>query len=215
MRLNGKVAIVTGAAKRVGRTIALTLASRGAHLMVHYLSSAREAQRVVEQARRMGVRAYPIQADLSQTKESDRIVRETLQHFQRLDILVNSASVYEETRFGKIREQEWDKHLDANLKGTFFLSQSAGRVMVRRKSGKIVNIGDSDTLKPYKHYLPYLVSKSGLDGLTRALAKELAPHVQVNGVSPGPVLLQKSWGPEIKRAILKVTPLKKIGSPQD
>lgn len=215
MRLKNRVAIVTGSAKRVGKAIALSLAKRGANLIIHYKNSKKEAEKTVLEIKKIGRKACAIEADLDSSQDCSRMVKEALAVFGRIDILVNSASIYEETRFGAIREELWDKHLNTNLKGPFFLSQAAAKGMLKNKSGKIVNIIDSDIHKPYKHYLPYLVSKSGMAGLTYCLAKELAPYIQVNGVSPGPVLLQKDWGPKIKAAILKVTPLKKIGSPQD
>ncbi len=150
-------------------------------------------------------------AELSNVGQVQSMIFEALKIFGRIDILVNCASVYEETPFGRITEIEWDRHLDANLKAPFFLSQAAGK----QGGGKIINIIDSDIQRPYKNYLPYLVSKSGLAGLTICLAKELAPTVQVNGIAPGPVLLQKVWGPKIKKAIIAQTPLNRIGSPQD
>lgn len=215
MDIKGKVAIVTGSAKRVGRAIALALASHGAHLIIHYRTSAQEAQDTVKQVRRYGVRSYAVKADISSALESRGIVLKTLEYFKRVDILVNSASLYEKSPFYKISEEDWDRHLNTNLKGVFFVSQEAAKIMVKQKSGKIVNIIDSDTNRPYKDYLPYLVSKSGLVGLTYCLAKELVPHVQVNGVSPGPVMMQKGWGEKIRRAIIRATPLKKIGDPKD
>ncbi|OGR56747.1 MAG: hypothetical protein A3I11_03565 [Elusimicrobia bacterium RIFCSPLOWO2_02_FULL_39_32] len=215
MQLKNRVALVTGSAKRVGKTIALALAKRGANLIIHYKNSKKEAEKTVLEIKKIGRKACALKADLASSQDCLQMVKEALAIFGRIDILVNSASVYEEARFGEIREELWDQHLNTNLKAPFFLSQAVSKGMLKNKSGKIINIIDSDIHKPYKHYLPYLVSKSGMAGLTYCLAKELAPYVQVNGISPGPVLLQKDWGPKIKAAILKVTPLKKIGSPED
>ena len=215
MNLKGRVAIVTGSAKRVGQAIALALAKNGANIAVHYFSSGKEAEKTANQIRRFGVKAHSIQGDLSQLEEAEKIVSQTLKIFGRVDILVNSASVYERTNFGNISGEDWDSHLNINLRAVFFLSQAAAKPMFKKKAGKIINIIDSDVHRPYKNYLPYLVSKSGLVGLTYCLAKELAPFIQVNGISPGPVMLQKSWGPKIKEAIVRTTPLKRIGSPED
>ena len=215
MKIAGKVAIVTGAAKRVGSSIALALAREGADVVVHYRRSKKEALKTVGAISALGVRAFPVKADLSVVAQSLKLAQEAYREFGRIDILVNCASVYEKTPLGKISEKEWDRHLDTNLKGAFFLSQAVSRFMLKQKSGKIVNIIDSDVARPYPHYLPYLVSKAGLAGLTQILAKELAPHIQVNGISPGPVLMQPHWGKEVLRAIIKATPLKKIGSPED
>lgn len=215
MKLKGKVAIVTGSAKRVGRAIALVLAQKGVHLVIHYRTSLKEANSVVTEARKYGVKASALKADLSNVPDVKNLVKETLKIFGRLDILVNSASLYEKHLLENVSESHWDSHLDTNLKGPFFLAQAVAPAMKKKKAGKIINIIDSDVAKPYKHYLPYLVSKAGMVGLTHSLAIELAPEIQVNGVSPGPVLLQKEWGPKIIKAILKVTPLKRIGSPTD
>ncbi len=215
MKLKGKVAIVTGSAKRVGKEIALTLGRRGVNVVIHYHTSFKEAQDVVKKIERMGVQAIAIQGDLTQTSNIKKIVLKTIEKFKKIDILINSASLYEEGNILALSEMDWDKHLNTNLKAPFFLAQEAAKAMLKQKAGKIVNIIDSDVSKPYKNYLPYLVSKAGLVGLTHTLAIELAPHIQVNGISPGPVLLQQHWGPKMIRAILKVTPLKKIGSPID
>lgn len=215
MKLKGKVALVTGSAKRVGRAIALSLARKGVHVAIHYRTSPKEANSVVSEARKYGVKARAIKADLSNVSEVENLVSETLKVFGRLDILVNSASLYGKHLLEQVSESHWDAHLDTNLKGPFFLAQAAAQAMKKQKAGKIVNIIDSDVAKPYKHYLPYLVSKAGMVGLTHCLAIELAPEIQVNGISPGPVLMQKDWGPKTIQAILKVTPLKRIGSPTD
>lgn len=132
-----------------------------------------------------------------------------------IDILVNAASQFNETPFGDITEDDWDIHLNVNLKGIFFLSQYIAKAMLCQKKGKIVNIIDAHVSHPYLNYLPYLVSKSGLIGLTHCLAKELAPYIQVNGISPGPVLVQPTWSPEMIRGIVDSVPLQRIGSPED
>ena len=215
MEIKGKVALVTGSAKRVGKSIALALARKGAHVLVHYRTSKQEALSTVDQIRQMGVQSWAVRADLSSVKQIHQLVNQAHRHFTGIDICVHSASVFESTPFGKISELQWDSHADPNLKGIFFLSQEVAKDMRRKKSGKIITIIDSDVHQPYADYLPYLVSKAGLVGLTVCLAKELAPNIQVNGVAPGPVLLQDHWGPAVVREILKQTPLKRIGSPED
>jgi pteridine reductase len=215
MNIRNKVAIVTGSAKRVGKAIALTLAKRGANVVVHYHSSVKDAQKTVDEISRYGVKAFAIKADLSSIKGTKRIVDETLKHFGRIDILVNSASIYEKTPLNSITEQNWDRHLNTNLKNVFFLSRECAKVMQKQKSGKIINIIDSDIIHPRNQYLPYTVSKSGLVGLTYCLAKELAPDIQVNGIAPGPILFRKNMPLKMKQNIILATPLKRIGSPID
>ena len=215
MNISGKVAVVTGSAKRVGKSILLALAKRGAHVVINYRTSREEAEKTRLEAQACGVEAFIIQADISTVKGAHKLISGTLKIFKNVDILVNSASIYDKTPFGKISEGDWDSHMNTNLKAAFFLSQEAGIHMRRQKRGKIVNIIDSDVRQPYNDYLPYFVSKSGMVGLTYCLAKELAPHIQVNAISPGPVFLQPQWGASVRRAILKQTPLQRIGSPED
>lgn len=215
MEIKGKVAIVSGGARRVGRAIVLALARKGARVAVHFHSSKQDSQRTVNEARLCGAEAIAVRADLSRHAENLRLVRETVRRFSQVDILVNCASLYKPTPFGRIREKDWDNHMNLNLKSAFVLSQEASQYMLRARRGKIVNIIDSDVHRPYIGYLPYLVSKSGMVGLTYCLAKELAPHIQVNAVSPGPVLLPEHWGEKARKAVIAETPLKRIGSPED
>lgn len=215
MNLKDSVAIVTGAAKRVGKSIALALAKKGAHIVLHYNRSETEALATAKLLEKEGVKVFCIKADLLRMEEIETFVSQALAKAGKIDILVNAASQFNETPFVNISEADWDMHLNVNLKGIFFLSQHVAKSMLQRKSGKIVNIIDAHISHPYLNYLPYLVSKSGLVGLTHCLARELAPHIQVNGVSPGPVLAQPTWGPEVIREIIDSVPLQRLGSPED
>jgi NAD(P)-dependent dehydrogenase (short-subunit alcohol dehydrogenase family) len=208
MRLSGKTALVTGAAKRVGREIALALARRGANIVVHYNTSAREARQLVSEIQRLGVDALAVRADQTDARQ----VRAAVQRAGKLDVLVASAAVYRRTPFKTLTEADWDFHLDANLKGPFLWALEAGK---RMRAGKIVLFADWAAYRPYKNYLPYVVSKAGIVCLTRALAKELAPGVQVNAIAPGPVLLPPGTSARQRRAILNATLIKRLGSPQD
>jgi NAD(P)-dependent dehydrogenase (short-subunit alcohol dehydrogenase family) len=215
MELKGRTALVTGSAKRVGREIALALAARGSNIAVHYRKSKKEAASVVRAIRAMGADAFAFQADLESTAAAGQLVRSTVKKFGSIDILVNSASAYFSTPFERVTEKDWDTHMDTNLKGVFFVSQEAGIRMRKQKRGKILNIIDAEIGRPYPGYLPYLVSKSGLHGLTLCLAKELAPHVQVNAVSPGAVLFPENWNREKRGRVIRSTPLQRAGSPKD
>lgn len=215
MEIKDSIAIVTGAAKRVGKSIAVSLAKKGAHIVLHYNHSEAEALTTAKELESEGVKVFCIRADLSQVKDIENFISTVLRSAGKIDILVNAASQFIETPFGKITESEWNTHLDVNLKGAFFLSQYAAKSMLQQKRGKIINIIDAHISRPYLNYLPYLVSKSGMVGLTHCLARELAPHIQVNAISPGPVLMQPSWGPEIVREIIDSVPLHRIGSPED
>ncbi len=215
MELKGKVALVTGASRRVGNTIAMALVERGAKLAVHYRSSAKEAEETVARITANGGVARAFRADLEQVAEIDAMVEAVLKEFGRVDVLVNSASVFFKKPIEELTEHDWDISLDTNLKAPFFLSRAAGLAMRRQGAGKIVSIGDWAGIRPYVNYLPYTVSKSGLIGLTRALAKALAPQVQVNCVAIGPVLPPEDYdAAEIKR-LTDGTLTKKMGSPRD
>jgi len=215
MELKNSTAIVTGAAKRVGKSIALALAKKGVNIVLHYNHSEKEAKETASLLEKEGVKVFPIQADLSHVKEIENFVSCALQRASKVDILVNSASQFNETPFGQISEADWNSHLDVNVKGVFFLSQAVAKSMLQQKSGKIVQLIDAHISRPYLNYLPYLVSKSALVGLTQCLAKELAPHIQVNAISPGPVLMQPSWSKDEVAHIINSVPLKRLGTPEE
>lgn len=213
--LKGQVALVTGAAKRVGRQIALTLARSGCDIAVHYNTSRAEALVTVEKALRLGVRAAAFKTNVAKSDQVKKTVQSVLKKFGKIDILVNNAAVFKRTPFPKVREQDWDLHLDVNLKGPFLFANEIAPHMLKRKKGKIVNLADWAGKRPYTNYLPYCVSKAGVICLTKILAKTLAPHIRVNAVAPGPVMLPPGMSAKEKKIIIKNTPLKKIGSPQD
>jgi len=215
MELEGKVAIVTGAAKRVGRAIAQELAHNGAVVAVHYRSSAAEALAVVESIAAQGGRANSFPADLGRVGEIEAMVRAIATEFGRIDVLVNCASVFERKPIDDVTEADWDVSLDTNLKAPFFLAKFAAPHMRSAGAGKIVNIGDWAGIRPYNNYLPYTVSKAGLIGLTRALAKALAPEVQVNCVAIGPVLPPDGYDQAEIGELVKGTLTGKIGTPAD
>jgi NAD(P)-dependent dehydrogenase (short-subunit alcohol dehydrogenase family) len=215
MNLQGKVALVTGASKRVGRAIALALAERGAALAIHYRSSRAGAEEAAARIIGQRGRAQIFSAELERVDEIERMVASVIEAFGRLDVLVNSASVFYRKPLEELTERDWDLNLDTNLKAPFFLSKFAGAVMRRQGAGKIINIGDWAGIRPYNNYLPYTVSKSALIGLTRALAKALAPEVQVNCVALGPVMPPDEYGPEEIERLRLATLTKTMGSPED
>lgn len=206
---------MTGAARRVGRVVALALARRGAHVVVHYHQSSEAAQRTVEEIKALGVRATALAADLSRVSEIESMVERAVQFLGRLDVLVNNASVFWRTPFGAITERDWDDHFDVNLKATFFCAQAAAQVMQKQGEGKIINISDWAGYRPYADYIPYCVSKAGVIALTQVLARTLAPTIQVNGVAPGPVLLPEDYDEREREKIIRETPLGRLGSPED
>lgn len=215
MELKGKVALVTGAGRRVGRTIAVDLAARGVGLAIHYRSSRAGAEEAVAQIVKDGGRAGAFAADLERVAEIEQMVAAVLAKFGRVDILVNCASVFYKKPIEELTERDWDVNLDTNLKAPFFLSKFAGAAMRRQGAGKIINIGDWAGIRPYNNYLPYTVSKSGLIGLTRALAKAFAPEVQVNCVALGPVMPPEDYDEAEVARLRSATLTKTLGSPED
>jgi pteridine reductase len=208
MNLTGKTALVTGAAQRIGREIALALARRGANIVVHYNTSATDARRVVAEIKKLGVDAIAVKAD----QTSARQVKAAVEKAGKIDVLVASAAVFKRTPFEKLTERDWDFHLDANLKGPFLFALETAK---RMRTGKMIFFADWAGIRPYRNYLPYVVSKAGIICLTKALAKELAPRVQVNAIAPGPVLLPDDMPARERRKVIAATLVKREGSPQD
>jgi len=215
MALRGRWALVTGAAKRVGRSIALALAERGANVVVHYNTSAAPAESTVRELRDLGVEAFALGAALERRDEIAALARTAEERTGGIDVLVNNASNYLRVSFDQLTEAVWDASLDVNLKAPFLLSWHLGRMMKARGGGRIVNLADWAGERPYNDYLPYCVAKAGVICLTKALAKALAPEVLVNAVAPGPVMPPDDLGPDERAAITRATPLKRFGKPDD
>lgn len=215
MELKDKVALVTGAGRRVGRAIAMTLAERGAALGFHYRESRAGAEAAATEVRQKGGRAEIFRADLTQIADIEKMVADVIRAYGRIDVVVNCASIFYRKPIEELTEQDWDLNLDTNLKAPFFLAKFAGAAMRKQGAGKIVNIGDWAGIRPYNNYLPYTVSKSGLIGLTRALAKALAPEVQVNCVALGPVLPPDDYDRDEVDRLRNATLTKTLGSPED
>lgn len=193
MEMAGKTALITGCAKRIGREIALTLARRGASILIHYHNSRKDALQLQKEIRSLGSEAWLVRAGFSGTQKSllpslKRFIQEIYDRVPRVDILVNNAAAFYPLPFEKISERDWDNYMEVNLKVPFFLAQQIGLRMFKQKSGKIINLVDNVGFRPRVRFIPYAVSKAGLISATLGLAKALAPYVQVNGVAPGPIL---------------------------
>jgi pteridine reductase len=216
-KLQDKTVLITGAARRVGAEIARALHAEGASLALHYRSAAAEAQALVAEfnAARPGS-ALAFQADLLETDHLARLVADVAEHFGRLDALVNNASSFFATPIGGIGEREWNDLLGTNLKAPLFLAQAAAPHLAVAR-GAIVNITDIHAERPLKNYALYCAAKAGLAGLTRALALELAPHVRVNAIAPGPILWPEdgSFDAAAQANVISRTLLKRGGDPAD
>ena len=205
--------MVTGAAKRLGRTVAMRLAEEGADVVIHYRSSQAEAQDAVKEIEKHGRRAVAIAADLSEVSEIKRLVDEAGKHFGRLDILVNSAANFLPASMISTTEQVWDVALDTNLRAPFFCAQAAAP-WLRRTQGVIINFADTGGLLGWTGYIPHSVSKAGVVMLTKVLAKALAPEVRVNGIAPGTITMEGD-APELEADFIKRAPLRRSGRPSD
>ena len=214
--LTCQVALVTGAGKRIGRVIALTLARAGADVVVNYNRSRAEALSAVREIESLGVRAVAIRADISRPAQVRDMFRAAHKKFGRLDILVNNAAVFFERKWADLTEKDWDRILGINLKGTFFCAQAAARIMKKQKrGGRIINISSLGGLEAWPSYAHYCSSKAGVIMLTRCLAKALAPTILVNSVAPGSILVEGEEQGEWSENVLKTTPLRKAGRPED
>lgn len=188
MDLNGKAALVTGGAHRLGRAFALGLARAGADVLVDYHTSESDAAETVADIRALGRRAAAVRADVSDGADVKRLVAACADEFGRLDVLVNSASLFESAPFESLSDDDWDRSLAVNLKGPFMLARDAAPLLRRDGGGLIVNIADLSAFQPWPRYAAHAVSKAGLVHLTRVLARALAPDIRANCIAPGTVL---------------------------
>ena len=215
--MEGRVVLITGGAIRVGAAICRRLHAKGANLMLHYRASAGEARLL--QAELNHIRAESvalIQADLLDLNKLPAMVDQTLQTFGRLDALVNNASSFFPTPVGDITSQAWDDLVGTNLRAPLFLAQAAAPAL-KKSQGAIVNIADIHAERPLKSFVVYSIAKAGLLGMTRSLARELAPEIRVNAIAPGPILWpdDAAFDELSRQRIISHTPLKREGEPDD
>ena len=211
--LKGQVALVTGAAKRLGRAVALRLAEEGADVVIHYRSSTADAQSAIAEIEKAGRRGFAVAADLTSVAEIKRLFDETAKQFGRLDILVNSAANFLPSIIVSTTEEVWDASLDTNLKTPFFCAQ-AGAPLLRRTKGTIINFADTGGLLGWPGYIAHSISKAGVVMLTKVLAKALAPEVRVNAIAPGTITMPGD-PPEWEADFIKMAPLGRTGAPSD
>lgn len=211
--LNGKVALVTGAGKRLGRAVALRLAEEGAGVAVHYRESEAGARETVGEIEKAGKRAVAFGADLRSVEAIGSLVAKVHAEFGRLDILVNSAATFFRASVISATEEIWDASLDTNLKAPFFCAQAAAPLLKSSK-GCIVNFADAGGLMGWPGYLPHSIAKAGVIMLTRVLAKALAPEVRVNALAPGTISMPGD-PPEWEANFIKLAPLRRTGKPRE
>ena len=217
MSLEGKVALVTGGAQGIGKAIAVRLAQEGANVAIADLNIDL-AQSVLSEMRNWGITAAAFKVDVSDSFQVEELIKKTVESFSTLDILVNNAGITRDALLIRTTEEDWDQVMEVNLKGAFKLTKSAAKVMIKQKSGRIVNISSVIGLMGNVGQASYAASKAGLIGLTKSAAKELASRgITVNAVAPGYIEtpMTERLPQQAKGAFLNQIPLKRAGMPED
>jgi 3-oxoacyl-[acyl-carrier protein] reductase len=216
--LQGKVALVTGASRGIGRAIALELARHGAKVVVNYAGNEAKANEVVNEIINMGGEAFAIQADVSKAEAVEQMVKEALERFGRLDILVNNAGVTRDNLLMRMKEEEWDEVININLKGVFNCTKAVTRPMMKQRYGRIVNIASIVGVMGNPGQANYVAAKAGVIGLTKTAARELASrNITVNAIAPGFITTDMTdrLSEDIRAEMLKQIPLARFGEPED
>jgi 3-oxoacyl-[acyl-carrier protein] reductase len=218
-RLQGKVAIVTGSSRGIGKSIAERFATEGAKVTVNWAGRERDAQAVVDGIKAAGGEALSVGADVSSSADVKKLVRATVDRFGRIDILVNNAGVMVAKSVLETTEDDWDRTIDVNLKGAYLCSKEVAPIMLEQEAGKIIMMSSNSGLyhPSAMKFTEYVVSKAGMNGLTKALALALGPHITVNAICPGWIKTDMiaDTDPEVERRILDETALRRWGTTDD
>ncbi|KAB2337470.1 3-oxoacyl-[acyl-carrier-protein] reductase [Cytobacillus depressus] len=218
MKLEGKIALVTGASRGIGREIALELARQGADIAVNYSGSEERANQVVAEIKEMGRNAIAIKCDVSNSESVANMVKETVDSFGKLDILVNNAGITRDNLLMRMKEDEWDDVMNINLKGVFLCTKAVTRQMMKQRNGRIINISSIVGVSGNPGQANYVAAKAGVIGLTKTSAKELSTRgITVNAVAPGFITtdMTEKLPEDVKEQMLKQIPLARFGEPAD
>ena len=219
MRLQGKSALVTGASRGIGRSIAKLFAEEGGKVAINYNKSEEEAKSLAEEIKKQGGEVLLERADVSKADQVRKMVRGTVETFGRIDILVNNAGILKQATFLDTTEEIWDITMKINLKGAYLCSKEVAPIMLNQKKGKIINVSSVSGLadRTALWNTPYTVSKAGMIGLTRSLAVNLGPHINVNAICPGftDTDIVSSLPPDRRRIVIEESLLKRIGKPEE
>lgn len=214
MELSGKVALVTGAGRRLGRAMAQALAARGMSLAIHHHASAEGAEELRQDIVRAGGRAACFSADLADAAAARALPERVAAQWGRLDVLVNSAAIMRRLRLEETTPEDWDAIHHLNLRAVFFCTQGAAPAL-KAARGKVVNLADLAGLEPWPGFAAHSISKAGVVMLTKVLALSLAPEVTVNAIAPGAVLVPEDYPAEERDRLARSTPLRRLGTPSD
>ena len=219
-KLLNKAAIVTGSSSGNGKAIALRFAEEGANVVVNYLTHEEEAKKVAKEIENLGSKAIVVRADVSKASDVDRLVKAAVDAFGKVDILVNNAGILLEKPILETTEEDWDRVIDVNLKGTFLCTKRVVSEMFKQGKGKIINISSIDAVVGEPNMSAYCASKGGVSSLTRELAIELAPKkININAIGPGqidtPMVAEWLKDPKVKQSLIERTPFRRIGKPED
>ncbi len=219
MNFKGKVVLVTGATRGIGKAIAIAFAKQGAKVVVNYSVSREEAEKTVEEINALGSEAIAVQCNVSDVKQVKQMIGKTLEVYRKIDVLINNAGIFDtkNKKFTELTASDWERILKVNLIGTFLCTQAASIVMKRQKSGKIVNISSIRGLEHCGRTTDYGAAKAGVINFTKTVAKELAPEINVNAVAPGWIDTESNadTAPEVKKIEIEKIYLKRMGKPEE
>lgn len=217
-KLDGKVAVVTGASRGIGRSIALYLAKEGAKVVVNYSGSEQKALQVVDEINSMGTNAITVQANVADVDSVTQLMDTAIKEFGSIDILVNNAGITRDNLLMRMKEDEWDDVINTNLKGVFLCTKAVTRQMMKQRSGRIINISSIVGVMGNAGQANYVAAKAGVIGLTKTTARELASrNILVNAIAPGFITTEMTdaLSEDMKNAMLSQIPLAKLGQPED
>ncbi len=216
--LKGKTAVVTGASRGIGRAIAIKLAKLGANIVVNYRNSVEAVQEVVKEIEALGVKALAVQGDISSYSDVDSMMKKCMEEFGSIDILVNNAGITKDGSLMRMKEEDFDRVIDINLKGAFNFTKHVSAIMLKQRSGRIINISSVSGLTGNAGQVNYSSAKAGILGMTKAVARELASRgVTCNAVAPGYIQTDMTdvLSEKVKETITSTIPLKRLGNPED
>ena len=216
--LKGKIAVVTGASRGIGRAIAVKLAAEGAVVIINYNRSKDEAEKVKEQIEASGGQVKLIQCNVASFESCEKMFEEVMKEFGRIDILVNNAGITKDNLIGRMKDEDFDAVIDVNLKGIFYMMRGVSRLMLRQRAGRIINMSSVVGVMGNAGQVNYSASKAGVIGMTKSLARELASrHITVNAVAPGMIEtdMTGAMSDAVREKVVENIPFKEMGKPED